>query len=71
MCLGNSALMKEPGIRQCSSTCTSDTKSDDNNLVLDACPFYTGDHAKHIVCNNPNAKIVMILRDPYDRLVSV
>ncbi|XP_063726596.1 uncharacterized protein LOC134854319 isoform X2 [Symsagittifera roscoffensis] len=38
--------------------------------LLDACPYYTGTSAKAIFCSNPNARLVMLLRDPYDRVLS-
>jgi hypothetical protein len=41
------------------------------HFVLDACPRYnTRDHAKLIMEENPNAKFLMLIRNPVDRLIS-
>ena len=41
------------------------------HFVLDACPRYnTRDHAELIMEENPNAKFLMLIRNPVDRLIS-
>ena len=44
---------------------------DDKHFVLDACPRYnTREHAELIIEENPNAKFLMLIRNPVDRLIS-
>lgn len=41
------------------------------HFVLDACPRYnTREHAELIIEENPNAKFLMLIRNPVDRLIS-
>ena len=44
---------------------------DDKHFVLDACPRYsTREHAELIIEENRNAKFLMLIRNPVDRLIS-